>query len=133
MANAQGLVAHCTELLSVLGAVRVRRMFGGHGLYVDGLFMALIARDTLFLKADAVGRPPFEAAGCRPFGFESAQGERTVPGYWSAPDEATESPAAMLPWARLALASALRAAAAKRPAAARKTAARPRHKAPAKA
>ena len=129
--NAAGLIAHCTELLSVLGPVRVSRMFGGNGVYVDGLFLALIARDSLFLKTDETSRQAFEAAGCQPFAFETAKGARAVLGYWSAPDEAMESPAAMLPWARLAMASALRAAA-KRPAASRKAAAKPRSKAPAK-
>ena len=32
---------------------RARRMFGGHGSVVDGLFVALIAFDRLYLKADA--------------------------------------------------------------------------------
>ena len=129
MPNAAGLIAHCTELLSVLGPVRVNRMFGGNGVYVDGLFLALIARDTLYLKTDDGSRPAFEAAGCQPFAFDSAGGARTVLSYWSAPDEAMESPAAMLPWARLAMVSALRAAADKRLAAARKKAATPRKKA----
>ena len=132
MPNAAGLIAHCTELLSALGPVRVSRMFGGNGVYVDGLFLALIARDTLFLKTDETSRRAFEAAGCQPFAFETARGAGAVLGYWSAPDEAMESPAAMLPWARLAMASALRAAAANRPAASRKAPARPRNKAPAK-
>ena len=131
MSDAESLIAHCTELLSALGSVRVSRMFGGNGVYVDGLFLALIARDTLFLKTDETSRQAFEAAGCQPFAFETARGARAVLGYWSAPDEAMDCPAAMLPWARLAMAAALRAAAAKRPAASRKAAARPRNKAPA--
>ncbi len=132
MPSAAGLITHCTELLSALGPVRVRRMFGGHGLYVSDLFLALISRDTLYLKADETSRPAFDAAGCQAFGFTTAQGLRPVLGYWSAPDEAMESPAAMLPWARLAMASALRAAAAKRPATAPKPVASARKKAPAK-
>jgi DNA transformation protein and related proteins len=36
-------VDHCAELLAPLGAVRVKRMFGGWGLYVDDIFLALIA------------------------------------------------------------------------------------------
>lgn len=132
MSNAKGLIAHCTELLSVLGPVRVRRMFGGHGVYADGLFLALIARDTLYLKTDEASRPAFDAAGCQPFAYDTAKGGRAVLSYWSAPDEAMESPAAMLPWARLAMASALRAAAAKRPAAARKKPASACRKAPVK-
>lgn len=121
-----GLVAHSLELLSTLGPMRARRMFGGHGLYADGHFIALIAGDVLYLKADDVARPVFEAAGCQPFAYSAAGGRRTVMAYWNAPDEAMESPAAMRPWARLALASALRAAAAKRPAKPRKPAARAR-------
>lgn len=132
MPNAAGLIAHCTELLSALGPVRISRMFGGNGVYVDGLFLALIARDTLFLKSDESSRQAFEAAGCRPFSFETGRGARAVLSYWSAPDEAMESPAAMQPWARLAMATALRAAAAKRLATSLKAAARPRSKGPKK-
>ena len=120
MAVTPALLAHCVELLSALGPVRSTRMFGGQGRYVDGFFVALIAGDVLYLKADEIARPAFEAAACQHFGFTTAAGQRAVMGYWSAPDEAMESPAQMLPWARLAMASALRAAAAKRPAAARK-------------
>ncbi|OGA97894.1 MAG: competence protein TfoX [Burkholderiales bacterium RIFCSPHIGHO2_12_FULL_69_20] len=120
MVLANALVAHVMELLSALGRPRSRRMFGGHGLYVDDLFIALIADDTLFLKADDQACGAFARAGCRPFSYTGSTGQRTVMAYWSAPDDAMESPALMLPWARLAMASALRAAAAKRPATPRK-------------
>ena len=56
-------------------------MFGGHGLVVDSHFVALILGDVLYLKADALTRPAFEAAGCRPFGFATRTGQRVVPGY----------------------------------------------------
>jgi DNA transformation protein len=120
MVVANPLVAHALELLSALGTVRARRMFGGHGLYVDDRFIALIADDTLFLKADDQACAAFAQAGCRPFTYTGSTGQRTVMAYWSAPDDAMESPAQMLPWARLAMASALRATAAKRPAMPRK-------------
>jgi DNA transformation protein len=126
MVDANPLVAHALELLSALGRPRSRRMFGGHGLYVDDLFIALIADDTLFLKADDQASAAFAQAGCRPFTYAGSNGQRTVMAYWSAPDDAMESPALMLPWARLAMASALRAAAAKRPPAARKRPAPPK-------
>lgn len=121
MAAHPELVAHCFELLAALGQPRARRMFGGHGFYVDDHFIALLADDTLYLKTDDRNRARFEAAGCRPFAFTTPDGKRSVMSYWSAPEDAMESPAQMLPWARLAMASALRAAALKRPAAARKT------------
>jgi len=105
-------VTHCLELLGPLGAARSRRMFGGHGLYVDDLFVALITFDRLYLKVDAQTRPRFEAAGCEPFVYD-AKGQSVTLGYFTAPDEAIESPALMQPWARLALEAALRARAAK--------------------
>ena len=107
-------VAHVLELLAPLGAVQARRMFGGHGLYVDSLFIALIASDRLYLKADAPSQPAFERAGCSPFLYSRSDRSAVTLGYWSAPDEALDSPQGMAPWARLALAAALRAKANKR-------------------
>lgn len=103
----------CVEMLSPLGPVRVRRMFGGQGFYVDGLFMALIDDGQLFLKADELTRERFIAAGCPPFTYPTKNGERMVMSYYRPPEEALESPPLMLPWARLALEAALRAANAK--------------------
>jgi len=143
------LLDHCLELLSPLGDVRAKRMFGGHGLYIDDLFVALIAFDRLYLKADEVSRPDFTAAGCEPFvytkpaqtsqrdaprseavrgglgrpGAAAASGKNTqiTIGYWTVPAEAMESPELMQPWARRAIAAALRARSAKRSAVRRKT------------
>lgn len=110
--NSGEFASYCVELLGALGAARALRMFGGHGLYVDDLFVAIVAGEVLFLKVDAQTRPQFEAAGCRPFVYDKAS-QSIALGYWSAPGEATDSPAQMLPWARLALDAALRARAAK--------------------
>ncbi len=120
------LVDHCTELLSPLGAVRSRRMFGGHGLYVDELFVAIVAFDRLYLKVGADTRGRFEAAGCSPFVYSKATQAVSL-GYWTAPAEAMDSPALMAPWGRLALQAALAARAAVKPraASARKRGARP--------
>ncbi len=133
----EALLEQCLELLAPLGPVASRRMFGGHGLWLDGLFFALIAFDRLYLKVNASTRPAFEAAGCSPFVYDRKR-EAVVLGYWSAPADAMESPADMAPWARLALQAALAARAAaparvRRPAAkaaprkaVRKSPARPR-------
>jgi len=100
--------AYCAELFAPLGQVRTRRMFGGWGLYVDDVFVAIIAGDSLYLKADAKTRPRFEAAGGQRFEY-TRQGQQRGVGYWSVPAEAMDSPAVMLPWARLAMDAALRA------------------------
>lgn len=106
------LLEHCLELLTPLGTPRSRRMFGGHGIYVDDLFIAIIAFDQLYLKADDQSRAQFEAAGCAPFHYDK-QGQTATMSYYVVPEEAMESPALMRPWGRLALEAALRARAAK--------------------
>jgi DNA transformation protein and related proteins len=110
--STDALVAHCLELMAPLAPVRARRMFGGHGLYLDDVFVALIADDRLYLKVDAQSEALFAAAGCEPFVYDG-QGRVITMGYRSAPPDAMESPALMAPWARLAMAAALRARAAK--------------------
>jgi len=117
---------YCVELLGALGPTRSRRMFGGHGFYVDDVFIALIFEERLYLKADDATRARFEQAGCQPFVYEGGDGKSVSLSYYTAPDDAMESPALMHPWARLAMEAGLRAAAAK----ARKPA---KAKAPAKA
>jgi len=107
--NDSGLVSHCLELLSPLGRTSSRRMFGGRALYIDDLCMALIFDDALYLKVNDDSRAAFERAGCRPFIYETKDGDHQMLGYYTAPDEAMESPAEMIAWARRALAAAVAA------------------------
>lgn len=122
---AEDFPAYCEELLAPTGRVQRRRMFGGHGLYVDGLFVAIIAFDRLYLKADAGTAPRFQAAGGERFVY-SASGRTVQLNYWTAPAEAMESPAAMLPWVQLAQQAARAAPPAKRAAPADQKRKRPR-------
>lgn len=104
-------VGHCLELLAPLGQPRARRMFGGWGLYLDDVFVALVASEQLYLKVDARTQPAFESAGCSPFVYHG-QGKPVTMSYWTVPPEALDSASLMTPWARLALQAALAARAA---------------------
>jgi DNA transformation protein len=108
MSHSDEFVRHAVEMMAAWGAVRARRMFGGHGLYRDDVFFALIAQDTLYLKVDESSRASFEAAGSRPFVY-AGKGEPITMSYWRAPDECLESPGTMRDWCALAYAAALRA------------------------
>ena len=109
MAAKDAFAEYCAELLAGLGPVRVKRMFGGHGIYVDDLFVAIVVGETLYLKADGQSAARFEQAGCTAFSYEAKAKKRVSLNYWSAPADAMESPALMRPWARLAMEAALRA------------------------
>lgn len=109
MAVDPGFVDHVTDLLSDLGPVQVKRMFGGVGLYQGDLMFALIFDDSLYLKADKGTEAQFEAAGSSPFTFEM-KGERTgILHYWRLPDEAGDDRAAACRWAGLAVETAIKA------------------------
>lgn len=102
---------YCCELLASVGPCVARRMFGGWGLSTGGLTLALVADlgggERLWLKADADTRGRFEAAGCARFTY-LVKGQPKSLNYYSAPEEAMDSPAQMAPWARMALESALK-------------------------
>jgi DNA transformation protein and related proteins len=109
-------VEYTLELLEPLGPVRARAMFGGWGLFCDGVMMGLIIGERLYLKADEATRPAFEAAGGEPFVYDAGKGRGPVTvSYWTPPAEAEDDAHALLPWARRALEAALRAAARKKP------------------
>ena len=96
------------EQLAPLGRITSRRMFGSVGLYCDDLFFAIVSDDQLYLKVDAENRHDFEREGLEPFSYE-ANGKVSTMNYYRAPDEAMDTPALMQPWARSAIAAALRA------------------------
>lgn len=120
-----GFVAHCLELLATAGVTRAKRMFGGHGLYVDELFVAVIVADRLYLKANADTRARFEAAACTQWVYDGKDAPVAM-SYWSVPDEAMDSPALMAPWALLAKEAARAAALGRKPRPMKRTASAPR-------
>lgn len=98
-------VAYLLELFAPAGHASARRMFGGHGLYVDGRMVAVVFDDRLYLKADAATEPDFVAAGCTPFVY-TGQKAPVEMSYWSVPEAALDSAEDMAPWLRRAMAAA---------------------------
>jgi DNA transformation protein len=138
MPSDPSFVQFAVDLVSLVGPVTARSMFGGHGLYSGTVMFGLLDDGELFLKTDADTRQRFVDAGCRSWVYVNKKVRMENTGYFRPPDEAHEDPEAMLPWARLALEAALRAKAAKAAKPARKRAARraprkPAPRAPAKA
>ena len=126
MANTADFIAYLRELMRDAGvATTARAMFGGHGLYADGLFFAIVDDDVLYFRVDADNRAAFEALDCAPFEYMTKDGKHHAMSYLRAPDEALERPDAMRPWVRSSLGAAMRAAA-KRDAGTKKRPKRPK-------
>jgi DNA transformation protein len=109
-----GYIDFLKDQLAGLGPVTVRRMFGGAGVYCGGVMFALIADDTLYLKADEASRTDFEDEGLEPFTYQAGDGRSTTMSYWRTPERLYDEPEEMLAWAGKALAAARRASRPKR-------------------
>ena len=97
------------EILAAFGRVEARRMFGGHGLFHQGLMIGLVADEVLYLKTDAVTAPAFEARGLEPFRY--ARGVRRIAlSFHQAPEEIFDDPDEAGAWAARAYEAALRSA-----------------------
>ncbi|KSB89394.1 hypothetical protein AS593_23480 [Caulobacter vibrioides] len=103
MAVSEDFLAFVLEQLAPVGQLKPRRMFGGVGIYANGLFFAILDDDTLYLKGDADLKPQFEAAGSHAF---DPFGEGKPMAYWSAPAEAMDDADLLVEWAHKALAVA---------------------------
>lgn len=102
------------ELFAPMGSVSIRRMFGGAGVFRDGLMFALLGDDTVYLKTDARLRADLEAEGSAPFiWIKPSTGEAIDMGYVSLPSSAMDDPDEASGWAKRALAVAKAKAAAK--------------------
>jgi len=97
-----------TEHMAFVDGLRLRAMFGGHGIDQDTRMFAILTDGRLYLKADAVTRSAFEARGLAPFTYV-ARGKTVALPYFEAPPEVFEDPEAMRNWVELACAAACQA------------------------
>lgn len=110
--EAKQFAAHAVDLLQNVGPVYSKRMFGGFGVFLDGLMFGLIADNELYLKVDQKNLPEFEAQGLQPFTYHK-NGKPMNLSYYQAPEEAMDSMEVMTQWGARSFECALRAAAKK--------------------
>ncbi|MDQ0462910.1 DNA transformation protein [Caulobacter ginsengisoli] len=109
MAVSEAIKGQARELFSDLGEVAIKLMFGGAGLYIDGMMFGLIAGEVVHLKVDDETEAAFIEAGSAPFIFLMRDGRQAPLRYWRLPDVAADDPEEAARWGRLALDAALRA------------------------
>ncbi len=101
------------ELFEPAGRVTLRRMFGGHGVYADGVMFALEAYGAIWMKADALTAPAFDARGLKPFTY-AKNGKPYEMSYRELPASAFDDPDELREWVRLAREAAFRGATGKK-------------------
>ena len=97
------------DLLEPLGNIKARTMFGGVGIYNNGIFFALITGNILYFKVDGTNRPKYEALGSKPFSYEGNNGKRVTLSYWEVPGDILENRDQLSQWVELAVKAASQA------------------------
>jgi DNA transformation protein len=91
------------ELFSAFGAVDVRRMFSGFGIYADDVCFALYLRGEFYLKADETTIPRFLAEGSEHFSYSTRAKTVSVKSWWRMPIRLYDEPEELADWARQAV------------------------------
>ncbi len=89
------------EQLARVGKVQPRAMFGGHALYLDGVFFAIAWRGALYLRTDETTRERHKVEGMRP--FKPYRGQNAMRSYWEVPPAVLRDRRKLASWARDAL------------------------------
>ena len=106
MALSGSFKSFIAEQLAPLGAIEIKRMFGGASVYADGAIIALLDNDALYFKVDDSTKAKFEAEGMGPLVYPSKNGPMTMDRYRRCPDRLFDEPDELLVWAREAVAVA---------------------------
>lgn len=96
--------------MQIIGPVYSKRIFGGYGIFLEGLMFALIDKRTLYFKVDKDTEPYFNELGLEAFTY-LRQGKTCQLAYRQAPEEALEESAVMSEWANRAYSTAINSAA----------------------
>lgn len=102
MPPSEGFKDFIRDQLSGFGPVSIRNMFGGAGIYADGVMFAILKDDTLYLKADVTTARAFAAEGMEPFTYRPAGKAPVAMSYWEVPPPLLEEPDELAQWARAA-------------------------------
>ncbi len=85
------------DQLAPLGDVAGRRMFGGHGLYLEGEFFGMVFDGRAWFRTDERTRTKYREMGGLPVPFGGPEGEKS---YWSVPEDVLEDGPLLVEWAR---------------------------------
>jgi DNA transformation protein and related proteins len=96
------------ELFAPFRPVTVKRMFGGAGIYAEGLMFGLIFDGAIYLRVDEASIPDFEREGGVPFVYPLAKNHAGRPSrsFWRLPERLYDDPDELAVWAARALAIA---------------------------
>jgi DNA transformation protein len=88
------------DQLEDLPDVECRTMFGGHGLYQDEIFFAILYKSRLYFKTNTTSAALYRRRGMKPF---QPNPKQTLKNYYEVPGEVVEDRDELAEWARAAI------------------------------
>jgi len=96
-------VEYVRELLEPFGEIKARAMFGGYGVYKDGLIIAIIVQDELYLKCAKGNQDYFKSFNSEPFSYYTKNGKLASMSYWKVVPEVMEDEDLFAKWVDIAI------------------------------
>lgn len=105
MAVSENFLSYIQDQLSEFKGVETKRMFGGIGLFKEGLMFGMIGGDKFRLKVDETNKADFEEKGMK--SYYSDKKKKGMP-YWEVPADVLEDKHELAAWAQRSYEAALR-------------------------
>lgn len=107
--TSSGYANYILDLLLPQGNIKVRKMFGGFGIYKNNIFFALIANNILYFKVDSANQSDYESFGSKPFSYANKNNKIISLSYWEVPIDILENRDRLEEWVDNAIQAARRA------------------------
>ena len=101
MAVSKNFKEYVVDQLGKLGYVTIKKMFGGAGIYYEGLIFGLLADDILYFKVDDSNKSDYLIAGMK--SFKPFEDKPMVMPYYEVPVDILENREQLAEWAKKAL------------------------------
>ena len=103
MAVSDGFVEYLRERLASVPGLRLRRMFGGIGVYAGERFFGIVADDTLYLRLAPRDLEAARAGAAVPFAYARGTRRVVMDAYHAVPADVLEDDDRLAGWAARAV------------------------------
>ena len=86
------------DVLRNIPDITSQSMFGGWGVYKDGIIFAIIAGSELYFKVDDSNRSDFEKFDSHPFIYSQGKNKQITMSYWLLPEDIMENETEIPKW-----------------------------------
>lgn len=109
MPRNEGFVQYIVEeVMQGVSGITVKGMFGGYGIYKEGIIFGLIVQNMLYFKVDESNRSDYEEHESVPFSYDTKKGKKVLTSYWEVPQTILEEFSSLETWIEKSVAVSLK-------------------------